>query len=85
MKSNTNLILFYQIFEDMAIDKNTIGNKIKKPCKNLNLTQDDLSRKSGVKYATLSIIEIAIATKSSIKTTANILKALYVYIADLLK
>ncbi len=47
MKANI-LILCYQNFEDMVSDKNTIGDNIKKLRAKLDLTQDDLARKSGV-------------------------------------
>jgi DNA-binding XRE family transcriptional regulator len=60
MKANIILILYYQNFEDMTSDKNNIGDNIKKFRAKLNLTQDDLARKSGVKYTTLSKIEAGI-------------------------
>jgi DNA-binding XRE family transcriptional regulator len=84
MKANI-LILCYQNFEDMASDKNTIGDNIKKLRAKLNLTQDDLARKSGVKYTTLSKIESCVVTKPTVHIMARIAKALGVSIEDLLK
>lgn len=85
MKANTILILCYQNFEDMASDKNIIGDNIKKLRAKLNLTQDDLARKSGVKYTTLSKIEAGFVTKPTVHIMAKIAKALDVSIEDLLK
>jgi transcriptional regulator with XRE-family HTH domain len=51
----------------------------------LNLTQDDLARKSGVKYTTLSKIESGVVTKPTIYIMAKIAKALDVVIDDLIK
>lgn len=85
MKANTILILCYQNFEDMASGKNTIGDNIKKMRARLNLTQDDLARKSGVKYTTLSKIESGVVTKPTVYIMAKIAKALNASIEDLLK
>jgi len=69
----------------MASDKNTIGDNIKKLRTRLNLTQDDLARKSGVKYTTLSKIESGVVTKPTVQIIAKIAKALDVFIENLLK
>ena len=85
MKANTILNLCYQNFEDMARVKNNIGDNIKKLRSKLNLTQDDLARKSGVKYTTLSKIESGVVTKPTVHIIAKIAKALNTSIEDLLK
>ncbi len=69
----------------MISDKNTIGDNIKKLRAKLNLTQDDLVRKSGVKYTTLSKIESGVVTKPTVYIMAKIAKALGVSIEDLIK
>lgn len=85
MKSNINLILCYQNLEDITSDKNTIGDNIKKLRAKLNLTQDDLARKSDVKYTTLSKIESGVVTKPTVHIMAKIAKALNSSIEELLK
>jgi len=85
MKATIILILCYQNFEDMTSDKNNIGDNIKKIRAKLNLTQDDLARKSGVKYTTLSKIEASVVTKPTVHIMAKIAKALDVSIEDLIK
>ncbi len=85
MKANTTLNICYQNFEDMASDKNNIGENIKKLRAKLNLTQDDLARKSGVKYTTLSKIESGVVTKPTVYIMAKIAKTLCVSIEYLLK
>jgi len=85
MKANIILILCYQNFEDMTSDKNNIGDNIKKLRAKLNLTQDDLARKSDVKYTTLSKIESGIVTKPTVHIMAKIAKALNSSIEKLLK
>jgi transcriptional regulator with XRE-family HTH domain len=50
----------------------------------LNLIQDDLVRKSGVKYTTLSKIESGVFTKPTIQIIAKITKVLNVFIEELL-
>ena len=69
----------------MTSDKNTIGNNIKKLGAKLNLTQDDLAKKSGAKYTTLSKIESRVVTKPTVHIVAKIAKALNTSIEDLLK
>jgi transcriptional regulator with XRE-family HTH domain len=69
----------------MASDKNNIEDNIKKLRAKLNLTQDDLARKSGVKYTTLSKIESGVVTKPTVYIMDKIAKALGVSIEDLLK
>ena len=85
MKANINLILCYQNFEDMTSDKNNIGDNIKKLRAKLNLTQDELARKSDVKYTTLSKIESGVVTKPTVYIMDKIAKALGVAIEDLLE
>ena len=85
MKANIIIIICYQNFEDMTSDKNTIGNNIKKLRAKLRLTQDDLARKSDVKYTTLSKIESGVVTKPTVQIIAKIAKALGVSVEDLLK
>ncbi len=64
----------------MTSDKNTIGDNIKKLQAKLNLTQDDLAIKSGVKYTTLSKIEACVVTKQIMHVMAKIAKVLDVSI-----
>ncbi len=85
MKANTTLNICYQNFEDMTSDKNNIGDNIKKLRAKFNLTQDDLARKSGVKYTTLSKIESGVVTKPTVYIMAKIAKTLCVSIEYLLK
>jgi transcriptional regulator with XRE-family HTH domain len=68
----------------MTNDKNNIRDNIKKMRAKLNLTQDDLARKSGVKYTTLSKIESGVVTKPTVQIIAKIAKALNVSIEELL-
>ncbi len=69
----------------MTSDKNTIGNNIKKLRARFSFTQDDLARKSGVKYTTLSKIESGVVTKPTVHIMAKIAKALNATIEDLIK
>lgn len=69
----------------MTRNKNIIGDNIKKLRAKLNLTQDDLARKSGVKYTTLSKIESGVVTKPTVQIMAKISKALNSFIENLLK
>jgi transcriptional regulator with XRE-family HTH domain len=50
----------------------------------LNLIQDDLVRKLGVKYTTLSKIESGVVTKLTIQIIAKITKVFNVFIEELL-
>ena len=63
----------------------TIGENIKRVRNKLSLTQDDLVRKSGVKYTTLTKIESNVVVKPSVQTVAKIAKALGVPMEDLVK
>ncbi len=63
----------------------TIGENIKKYRNKLGLTQDDLVRKSGVKYTTLTKIEGDFVTKPGVQMVAKIAKVLGVSVEDLLK
>ena len=85
MTANIIIILCYQNFEDMTSDKNNIGDNIKKLRAKLDLTQDDLARKSDVKYTTLSKIESGVVTKPTVHIIAKIAKALNASIEELLK
>ncbi len=85
MQVNIIIIVCYQNFEDMTSNKNTIGNNIKKLRAKLNFTQDDLARKSGVKYTTLSKIESGVVTKPTVHIMAKIAKTLNATIEDLIK
>ncbi len=63
----------------------TIGENIKRVRNKLGLTQDDLVRKSSVKYTTLTKIESNVVVKPSVQTVAKIAKALGVPMEDLVK
>ena len=63
----------------------TIGENIKKMRDELSLTQDDLARKSDVKYTTLSKIESGVVTKPTVHIMAKIAKTLGVSIEKLIK
>lgn len=63
----------------------TIGENIKKFRAKIGLTQDDLSKKSDIKYTTLTKVESGVVNKPSVQTMAKIAKALDVSIEDLLK
>ena len=63
----------------------TIGENIKRVRNKLGLTQDDLVRKSGVKYTTLTKIESNVVVKPSVQTVAKIARALGVPMEDLVK
>lgn len=63
----------------------TIGENIKKYRNKLSITQDDLVRKSDVKYTTLTKIEGDFVQKQSVQVVAKIAKALGVSTEDLLK
>ena len=60
----------------------TIGENIKKARNKLDLTQDDLVRKSGVKHTTLTKIESNVVVKPSVQTVAKIAKALGIPMED---
>ena len=62
-----------------------IGNNIKKYRGKLGLTQEDLVKKSGVKYTTLSKIESGVSQKPTVYIIAKIAEALNVPIEQLLK
>lgn len=65
--------------------KTTLGITSKKLRVKLNLTQDNLARKSGMKYATLSKIEAGVVTKPTVHMMAKIAKMLDISIENLLK
>ena len=68
----------------MAIEIN-IGENIKKYRNEKRLSQEDLAKKSGVKYTTLTKIETGVIRKPSVFAVSKIAKALDVSIEDLLK
>jgi len=63
----------------------TIGENIKKARNKLDLTQDDLVRKSGVKHTTLTKIESNVVIKPSVQTVAKIAKALGIQMEELVE
>ena len=68
----------------MAIEIN-IGENIKKYRNKQGLSQDDLAKKSGVKYTTLTKIESNVIKKPSVIIMSKLAKALSVSIEDLIK
>ena len=62
-----------------------LGNNIKKYRAKLGLTQEELVKKSDVKYTTLSKIESGVIKMPSVQIAAKIAKALLVSIEDLMK
>ncbi len=62
----------------------TIGENIKRLRTKQGLSQDDLARKSDLKYSTLAKIEGDFVTKPGVQMIAKIAKALGVSIEDLL-
>lgn len=62
-----------------------LGNNIKKYRAKLGFTQEDLVKKSSVKYTTLSKIESGVIKMPSVQIVAKIAKALGVSIEDLIK
>ena len=68
----------------MAIEIN-IGENIKKYRNKQGLSQEDLAKKSGVKYTTLTKIESNVIKKPSVLIMAKLAKALGVSIEDLIK
>ena len=67
----------------MAIEIN-IGENIKKYRNKQGLSQEDVAKKSGVKYTTLTKIESNVIKKPSVLIMAKLAKALSVSIEDLL-
>lgn len=63
----------------------TIGENIKKLRAKDGMSQDDLARKSGLKYSTLAKIEGDFVKKPGVQMVAKIAKALGVSVEDLLK
>ena len=63
----------------------TISDNIKKIQAKLGLIQDDLAKKSDIKYTTLTKVKSGVVNKPSVKTMAKIAKALGVSIEDLIK
>ncbi len=65
--------------------ENNIGENIKKRRAKLGLSQEDLAKKSGVKYTTLTKIESGVIKTPSVVMTAKIARILGVSIEDLLR
>jgi len=65
--------------------ENNIGKNIKKCRAKLGLSQEELAKKSGVKYTTLTKIESNVIKKPSVMVMAKIAKALGVSIEKLIK
>jgi len=65
--------------------ENNIGENIKKYRAKLGLSQEELAKKSGVKYTTLTKIESNVIKKPSVIVMAKIAKALGVSIEKLIK
>lgn len=63
----------------------TIAENIKKLRIKQGLTQDDLVKKTGLKYSTLAKIEGGFVKKPGVQMVAAIAKALDVSIEDLMK
>ncbi len=68
----------------MATEIN-IGENVKKYRNKQGLSQEDFSKKSGVKYTTLTKIESNVIKKPSVLIMAKLAKALGVSIEDLIK
>ena len=62
-----------------------IGKNVKKHRNKLGLSQEEFSKKSGVKYTTLTKIESGVIKKPSVVVMAQIAKTLSVSIEDLIK
>ena len=63
----------------------TIGENIKRIRAKQGITQDDLAKKTDIKYSTLAKIEGGFVTKPGVQMIAKIAKALGVPMEDLLK
>ncbi len=63
----------------------TIGENIKKLRIKQGLTQDDLAKKTGLKYSTFAKIEGGFVKKPGVQMAAKIAQALGVSIEDLMK
>lgn len=65
--------------------KTNIGENIKKFRAKKKMSQEDLSKESGVKYTTLTKIESNVIKKPSVMVMAQLAKVLGVSIEDLIK
>jgi transcriptional regulator with XRE-family HTH domain len=63
----------------------TIGENIKRIRAKQGITQDDLAKKTGIKYSTLAKIEGDFVKKPGVQMIAKIAKVLGVPMEDLLK
>ena len=63
----------------------TIGENIKRIRARQGITQDDLAKKTGIKYSTLAKIEGDFVKKPGVQMVAKIAKVLGVSVEDLLK
>jgi len=64
---------------------NKLGKKIKEFRMKAGLSQDDLARKAGVAYTTLTKIETSVIKNPSVMIIAKISNALGIRIDDLIK
>jgi transcriptional regulator with XRE-family HTH domain len=62
-----------------------IGENVKKYRNKLGLSQEDLAKKTGVKYTTLTKIESNVIKKPSVIIMSKLAKVLGVSIEDLIK
>ena len=69
----------------MSKEKSTIGKNIKKYRKKLGISQDKLSKLSGMTFHTITKIESGATTDPRIETVKKIADALGVSIDDLMK
>ncbi len=63
----------------------TVGENIKRIRAKQGITQDDLAKKTGIKYSTLAKIEGDFVKKPGVQMIAKIAKVLGVPMEDLLK
>lgn len=63
----------------------TIGENIKRIRAKQGITQDDLAKKTGIKYSTLAKIEGDFVKKPGVQMIAKIAKVLEVSMEELLK
>ena len=60
----------------MLTEKPTIGKIFKKYHEKIGLTQEDLSKKAGIKYTTLTKVESGVVKKPGVQTMVKIVKDL---------
>ena len=69
----------------MSKEKSTIGENIKKYRNKLGISQDQLSKKSGLAFHTIAKIEAGSTPNPTIETVKKIADALGVSLDDLMK